>query len=94
MLRHYPHLPDGHLLSIKGESHTSVQYPVLPMFSPTITVYGGDDFVVEAEGTYADGSVYNFVALIHLEQGLVKEETWYFAAPFDAPEWRRPYRDA
>jgi len=93
MLRNYPSLPEGHLVSIKGESHTSVQYPSLPMLSPTITVYGGDDFVIEAIATYADGNTYNLVALLHLEQGLVKEETWYFAPTFEAPEWRRPYTD-
>ncbi|HEU4319899.1 MAG TPA: nuclear transport factor 2 family protein [Acidimicrobiia bacterium] len=93
MLRHYPELPYSDFLSIKGESHTSVQYPTLPMLSPTITVFGGDDFVVEGLATYADGGVFHVVFLLHLEQGLVKEETWYFAAPFDAPEWRRPYVD-
>ena len=93
MLRNFPGLPTGHVISIHGESHTAVQYPALPMLSPTVTVYGGDDFVVEAEGTYPDGSDYYLVALLHLEQGLIKEETWYFAAAFDAPEWRRPYRD-
>ena len=93
MLRNYPGMADGHIVSVKGDSHTSVRYPTLPMLSPTITVYGGDDFVVEAEGTYPDGSDYNFVVLLHLEQGLVKEETWYFAARFEAPEWRRPYRE-
>ena len=93
MLRNYPQLPEGHAWSVKGESHTAVQYPSLPMLAPIITVYGGDDFVVEAEATYGDGSEYNIVALLHLEQGLVKEETWYFAASFEAPEWRRPYSD-
>jgi SnoaL-like domain len=94
MLRNYPGLPMGQVTSIKGESHTSVQYPALPTMAPTITVYGGDDFVVEALATYADGSMYNIVILLHLERGLVKEETSYFAASFEAPEWRRPYADA
>ena len=93
MLRNYPGLPEGHLIALRGDTHTSVQYPTLPMLSPTITVYGGDDFVIESEGAYPDGSVYFFIALLHLHQGLVQQETWYFAAPFEAAEWRRPYAD-
>jgi SnoaL-like domain len=94
MLRNYPQgLPEGQVVSIKGESHTSVQYSPLPMTTPTITVYGGDDYVLEGVATYADGSVYNLVVLLHFQGGLVKEETSYFAAPFDAPAWRSPYTD-
>jgi len=92
MLRNYPEgLPQGEVVSIKGEPQTFVEYPTLPIMSPTVTVFGGDDFVLEGTVTYSDGSVYNIVILLHLEAGLVKEEISYYAAPFEAPAWRRPY---
>lgn len=95
MLANYPlGLPEGQVSSVKGEPRTAVLSPYLPMMSPTVTVYGGDDFILEAVATYPDASVYNVVVMIRLQGGQVIEETSYFAAPFDAPEWRRPYAES
>ena len=40
---------------------------------------------------YPDGQVYHCVDLIELEDGKVHRETVYWAPPFDAPDWRRPF---
>lgn len=40
---------------------------------------------------YPDGQLYHCVDLIELEDGKVHRETVYWAPPFDAPEWRRPF---
>ena len=92
MLANYPQgLPGGEVTSVKGEPRTTVVSPYLPMMTPTVTVYGGDDFILEGIATYSDGSVFNVVVIIRLQGHQVIEEVSYFAAPFDPPEWRREY---
>ena len=49
--------------------------------------------VGEAVFEYPNGEKYNIAMIIKVRDDLVAEETTYFAAPFDAPEWRRPYVD-
>ncbi|HTC85573.1 MAG TPA: nuclear transport factor 2 family protein [Candidatus Acidoferrum sp.] len=41
--------------------------------------------------TYPDGQVYHVVDLLELRDGLVRRETVYWAPPFEAPDWRRPF---
>ena len=62
-----------------------------PLLPPTVTVFGGDQFVVEGVLVYPDGAVFNFIGVVRLQGSLVIEDTQYFAAPFNAPEWRREY---
>lgn len=94
MIANYPQgQPEGEVTSIKGEVHTTLVAPPLPMMTPTVTVYAGDDFILEGVATYPDGSIYNVVVIIRLQGHLVIEEVSYYAAPFDPPEWRRPYVD-
>jgi hypothetical protein len=51
----------------------------------------GDAWWGEWRMTYPDGQVYNCVDLIELRDGKVYRETVYWAPPFDAPDWRRPF---
>jgi hypothetical protein len=51
----------------------------------------GDAWWGEWVMTYPDGQVYNCVDLIELRDGLVYRETAYWAPPFNAPDWRRPF---
>jgi hypothetical protein len=46
---------------------------------------------LEAEATYPDGSVFTTVSIGEFREGKLAEETGYFAAPFDPPDWRRPF---
>jgi len=52
---------------------------------------GGDFWWSEWRMTYPDGQVYQVVDLIELRDGLVLRETVYWAPPFEAPDWRRPF---
>ena len=40
---------------------------------------------------YPDGSSYHVIDLIELRDGLVWRETVYWAAPFEAADWRAPW---
>jgi ketosteroid isomerase-like protein len=91
MQESYPGLPEAKASAVTGESNTIVLPSSLPFGKPTVTVFGGDQFVVEGVATYPNGEVFNVVMILRLQGGKVIEETTYFAAPFEAPEWRRPY---
>ena len=54
-------------------------------------VGSGDIWWGEWRMTYPDGQVYHVVDLIELREGLVRRETVYWAPPFEAPAWRRPF---
>ena len=48
------------------------------------------------EGTidYGNGTTAESVAIVELRDGKVVRQTDYFASPFEAPEWRKPFRKA
>ncbi|MBA3403380.1 MAG: hypothetical protein H0U13_01660 [Gemmatimonadaceae bacterium] len=43
---------------------------------------------------YPGGDTWHVVAPITVRDGKIWRETDYFAAPFDAPDWRLPYRES
>lgn len=51
----------------------------------------GDFWTSEWRLTYPNGDVYLVVDLMELRDGLVYRETVYWAAPFEAPDWRAPW---
>lgn len=96
MLASYPHgLPDAEVAEERGGQQTVHVSSPIPFGMPTITVTeSGDTFILEGDvGPYPDGVVYKFVGVGVLRDGLLIEETDYFAAPFEAPEWRHPFSE-
>ena len=56
-------------------------------------IRGRDDlWIVEGTIDYGNGSTAESVSIVELREGKVLRQTDYFAAPFEAPEWRRPFR--
>jgi hypothetical protein len=53
----------------------------------------GDFWWGEWMMTYPDGQTYHVIDLMELRDGLIHRETVYWAPPFEAPEWRRPFVD-
>jgi hypothetical protein len=45
-------------------------------------------WVVEGVIEYGDGRVLDFVVISELKDGKMWRDRWYFAEPFEAPEWR------
>lgn len=62
-----------------------------PKFTPGRLLTGGD--IVVAEGTidYGDGTPVSTVGIYELKDGKMTKATEYFANPFEAPEWRKPF---
>ena len=52
---------------------------------------GGDHITVEGFIDYGNGTTAHYVGISDLSDGKVAKLTEYFAAPFEAPEWRKPY---
>jgi hypothetical protein len=51
-------------------------------------------WVVEGIADYDDGrKALNVVLILELRDGKMWRDRWYFAEPFDAPEWRSPWVD-
>jgi ketosteroid isomerase-like protein len=61
--------------------------------TPTRIVGTGDTFTVESLGTYPGGDTYHVVSILELRDGKVFRGRTYFAAPFEAPQWRAQWVD-
>jgi hypothetical protein len=59
-----------------------------PMFTVVRVVGTGDSFTYEGTATYPSGDTSHVVMIVELRDEKVWRLTTYFAAPFDAPEWR------
>jgi len=54
----------------------------------------GQAWVIESTIDYGDGTPVSAVSLIEFEDGKVVRQTDYYANPFPAPDWRKPFREA
>ena len=55
----------------------------------------GEAWVIESTIDYGDGTPVSAVSIIQFNgEGKVNHQTDYFANPFPAPDWRKPYREA
>jgi hypothetical protein len=45
-------------------------------------------WVVEGVTDYSGEQVFDFVLILELRDGMMWRDRWYFAEPFEAPEWR------
>jgi hypothetical protein len=45
-------------------------------------------WVVEGVIDYSDGRVFDVVVISELHDGKMWRDRWYFAEPFEAPDWR------
>ncbi|MBI2763704.1 MAG: nuclear transport factor 2 family protein [Chloroflexi bacterium] len=89
IIDHYPGgLPEVHTGRVVGSED---RWVMTPMYSVLRVVGSGDSWWADGTITYPDGSTWFYVAFFELRDGKVYRETEYFAAPFEAPEWRRPY---
>jgi len=62
-------------------------YPGFPKVTPRRTMAGGDIVVTEVVLDY-NGEIYNGVSVFELKDDKIVKQTDYFAAPFEAPQWR------
>ena len=80
--------PEIHLDRLIGSED---RWFVTPSNTIARIVGSGDFWWGEWQMTYPDGKAYECVTLIEMRDGLIWRETVYWAEPFEAPDWRRPY---
>jgi hypothetical protein len=71
------------------------RYPAPVAFEPRELRGNGDLWLMEGRAFYNGdraGALY-FAWILEFRDGLVQRETIYFADPFAAPEWRRPWAE-
>jgi hypothetical protein len=88
----------GERMTKEGSTRLSGSYDQMSGTSPKFTykrmLGGGDLFVIEGTVDYGDGVPVSYVGLGELRDGKVAKMTEYFANPFPAPEWRKPFVEA
>jgi hypothetical protein len=62
-------------------------------FEPRELRGDGGVWIGEGQARYDGGDPIHFVHILEFRDGLVQRETIYFAEPFPAPEWRRPWAE-
>lgn len=68
-------------------------YPAEVTMTLRRIVGSGDLWVAEGETRYDGGDPHYGVTILEFRDGLVVRETIYAGPPWDAPDWRAPYRD-
>ena len=79
------------LEKISGTDDRWVTTPSFPAWTVVHLAGSGDEFTMTGKVTYPNGETWHAVALITVRDGKIWRETDYFAAPFEAPEWRSAY---
>lgn len=69
-------------------------FPSPPTFTVTDVRSTDDLVVVQAEVDYGQGDPWKGVFFYTISSGEVTAETAYFAGPFEAAEWRAPFRES
>jgi limonene-1,2-epoxide hydrolase len=67
------------------------QWVVSPSWALTRIVGTGDHFWATGHVTYPDGSRWHLIQLFEVHRGKITKMQSYFAEPFPAPDWRKPY---
>lgn len=67
------------------------------VMSPAFTVVkvagGGQAYTFMGRVKYPSGEEWHLVQLLRVSEGRIAHITSYFAAPFEAPDWRAAYRE-
>ena len=62
-----------------------------PSYIPMRVDGSGDQYTAIAHIVYPDGSEWHAIQLIRLKDGKIHRITSFYAAPFEAPEWRASF---
>jgi limonene-1,2-epoxide hydrolase len=90
MLRNWPESEryESDVVEVIGSED---QWVVSPSWVLTRVIGSGDHFWATGHVTYPDGSRWHLVQLLEVHGGKITKMRSYFAEPFPAAEWRKPY---
>ena len=69
------------------------RYPARLVFEPRELRGAGDLWVAETGLRYDDAEPISVIKILQFRGDRIERETLYFADPFPAPDWRRPWAD-
>lgn len=69
-------------------------FPAPPTFTPIRSHDGVDGVTVEVAADYHDDIAWSGVFIYTVEDDLITSERAYFSGPFEAADWRAPFREA
>ena len=91
VLRGYP----GGVGTLDADSSRLVgaedKWVLTPTFAPLRIEGSGDVYTYVGTVRYPNGQTWQMIAIIELRAGKIARMTTWYAAPFDAPEWRAPF---
>ena len=67
------------------------QWVLTPTFSVLRIEGSGDVYTYVAKFHYPNGQTWQLLAIVELRGGKIAKTTSWYAAPFEAPEWRAPF---
>ena len=67
------------------------RWVMTPTFAALRIEGSGDVYTYVGSVRDPNGETWQMIAIIELRQGKVAKSTSWYAAPFEAPEWRAPY---
>ena len=67
------------------------RWVMTPSFSVLRIEGSGDVFTYVGTVRYSNGETWQLLAIVELRGGKIAKATTWYAAPFEAPEWRAPF---
>lgn len=67
------------------------RWVLTPTFAPLRIEGSGDVYTYVGTVRYGNGETWQMLTIVELRQGKVAKTTTWYAAPFEAPEWRAPF---
>ena len=65
------------------------------LLTPTFDIMriegSGDVYTYVGTVRYSGGDIWQMISIVELRDGKIAKTTSWYAAPFEAPEWRAPY---
>lgn len=62
-----------------------------PSFNVLRIEGSGDVYTYVGTVRYSNGATWQIISIVELRDGKIARTTTWYAAPFEAPEWRAPY---
>jgi ketosteroid isomerase-like protein len=87
------HYPGGEIRTARVDRivGSDDKWIVTPMYTSLRVDGSGDEFTAVAVLRYPDDSEWFLIQLIRMRDGAIHRLTSYFAPPFEAPDWRKPF---
>jgi hypothetical protein len=67
------------------------RWVMTPSFTPLRIEGSGDVYTYVGTVRYPNGQTWQMIAILELRGGKIARMTTWYAAPFEAPEWRAPF---